>query len=177
MNRIEAGIYEASILDYGIGETKAGYPQVMIRFGFTDKDGHLHEMNWYGSLKEGKAQEITCKALLACGMKGNDLNALTDGVPSNTLDCSTNVRITIEEEPKEDGTGSRMKIRWINPLGGLTKKLTKSEANVKLGALNLKGVMMAARAETGIQDRQTNQPQGRMREPGEDDDNFSWGKP
>lgn len=174
MQKVEAGMYEASILDYGISLTQAGKPQVVIRFGLTDKNGDLHELNWYGSLNEGKAQEITCKALLACGMKGNDLNILADGIPSGVLDTSTHVKVTVAHEEQEDGT-TRARIKWINPLGGLTKKLTKSEASVKLGALNLRGAMMTARTETGILDRPApKQAVGQSQGPSEDDD-FSWG--
>jgi hypothetical protein len=104
-------------------------------------------------------------------MTGNDLQILAEGLTSNALDTSSHVRVTVVHEPKEDGSGTRVKVKWVNPLNGLTKKITKSEASVKLGALNIKGAMMAARAETGVQER----PAARTREPGEDDD-FSWGK-
>lgn len=150
--KIEAGIYEAKIIDYGIGQTKAGDPQVMILFEYNDNDGQRHELIWYGSLKE-KAIPYTMKTLLYCGMNCNDPMELAEGIPSNILDAATPLKITVELEQKNDGTGTFAKIAWVNraSTGGLAKRITKSEAKIKMGALNLKGAMLVARQETGIQ--------------------------
>lgn len=159
-NKIEAGIYEAKIIDYGIGTTKAGDPQMMILFEFNDLDNQRHEITWYGSVKSPKAQEITAKTLLYCGMTGNDPMEIADGVSTNILDAVTPVKITIELEPKQDGLGTFAKVAWVNRAGNgaFAKRLSKSEAKVKLGALNLKGTMMIARQDTGIQDKPRTAP-------------------
>lgn len=66
---INPGKYTAKIKDYGIGSTKAGEPKAMILFTFKDQNGAEKELTWSGSLKEGRAREITIDALLTCGLK------------------------------------------------------------------------------------------------------------
>lgn len=151
--KIEAGRYEARIVNYGIGTTKAGNPQVMVLFEFEDKDQDRHEITWYGTLKEGRGQEITIDSLLVMGMVGNDLTALADGVESGLLNVDSPVNITVALETTEQGQ-TFAKVQWVNALGGkaFRDKLSKNEAQVKLGALNLKGAVMSRRKETGIQD-------------------------
>jgi hypothetical protein len=149
-NQILAGKYQAKILDYGIGLTEAGNPQIMIILGFDD--GQPRELTWYGSLKEGKAREITIKALLACGLKGNDIDGIADGIGGGPLDADTPVSITVEYETNQNGK-SFPRVRWINRSGSALKnKMTKEEAKIKLGCLNLKGEVIAARQETGLKE-------------------------
>ena len=154
-NKIEPGKYEARIVNYGIGQTKAGDPQVMVLLEYLDKDGQSHEITWYGHVKSPEAANITAKALLCCGMRGNEIGDLADGVESGVLDTETPVKITVELEPKQDGNGTYARVKWINRLGGqaFQGRLTKSDAKLKLAPLNLKGAMMMARQETGIADK------------------------
>lgn len=150
MDKIQAGIYEANISEYGIGPTKSGDPQVMILFNYNDLEGTPHEITWFGSLKEGKAQEITMRTILYCGFNGSDPADLAEGVSSGLLDVATPVKITIEESEYQ-GKKS-MKVAWVNRMGSqsMEKRISKSEAKIKLGALNLKGALAAMRQETGI---------------------------
>lgn len=147
--KVKAGSYEARVLDYGVGETKEGAPNIMIHFGFNDSDGDPHEMTWFGSLKEGKAQEISLKALLTCGFTGNDPVELADGIHSGVLDSIQPVRLTIDENEYQ---GKRsMRILWINPVGSMAmeRRLTKSDARVKMSMLNLKGSLALLRETSG----------------------------
>jgi hypothetical protein len=174
MKLIQSGKYQGKIIDYGIGETRGGSPQVMILFEMLDQEMDRHELTWYGTLKEGKGQEITLKALLTCGMKGNDLDALADGVLSNILDVDTPVSLTVEREPRLDAMGNSTgetvaKIKWINRAGGAAfqSKLSRDEAKSKISSLNLKNALAAARHETGIKDVPRKQEQ--KNEPNFDD--------
>lgn len=159
MTQIEAGNYQAKIVDYGIGATKSGDPQVMVLFEFSDAEGQRHELTWFGTLKEGKGQEITLKALLTCGMVGNEVENLAEGVLSNVLDVDTPVQIVVEREAGRDQSGSPTaqtypRIKWINRLGGtaFANKLTKHDAKFKMSALNLKAAVMDMRQKTGVKD-------------------------
>jgi hypothetical protein len=67
---INPGTYPAKVISHAISETRGGDPQAAVTFSF-DANGPK-TMTWYGSFKEGKAREITIKALLACGLKGNN---------------------------------------------------------------------------------------------------------
>lgn len=155
--KITAGIFEARISNYGITVTKEGHPQVAILFDYNDHDGTPHEVTWFGTLKEGKGQEFTLKSLLYCGFSGSDPADLADGANTGLLDTMTPVKITIEEQ--EYNGKRQMKVAWINRIGGAIKSITKSEAKLKMGALNLKGALAAARQETGIKaEQRTNVP-------------------
>lgn len=149
---IKAGRYTASIVNYGITQKEGKDPQVAILFEFEDQDRDRHEMTWFGTLKEGKGQEITLKALLACGMTGNDVAALADGVESNVLDAATPVSIVMAQQTYEGKT--HMRVQWVNTLRtGFQGKLDKGEAKVKLGALNLNAQLAFLRNELGIKDQ------------------------
>ena len=150
MAKMKPGVYEARISNYAIGTTQAGDPQVLILLNYNDEENAPHEVTWFGSLKEGKAQEITLRTLLDCGFSGSDPVDLADGTDSHLLDVITPVRITIEEHEYQGKKSLR--VQWINRMGGraLEKKITKSEARIKLGALNLKGALAQARQEMGV---------------------------
>lgn len=149
--KITPGTYTANIIDYGLTETKAGDPQAAIKFEFMDRENDRHEITWYGSFKE-KAMPWTIKTLLNCGMRGSDPAEIADGMQSGVLDAQTPVSIVVNAEQTQEGK-TFMRVSFINKQGSaLAKKLTKSDAKLKLGALNLKGAVMMAREETGIKD-------------------------
>ncbi len=135
MSNIQPGTYVAKVVSHAISETKAGDPQAAVTFGF---DGHT--MTWFGSFKAGKASEITIKALLVCGLKGNN--------PAGPLEIGKEVSIVVEEEIGQDQK-ARMKIRWVNALGGGIKNVIAQDlAKAKLSALE--GAVMAARSGQGV---------------------------
>lgn len=150
---INAGKYIAKIKDYGIGSTKAGDPKAMIMFTFKDENGTNHEMTWNGSLKEGRAREITIDALLNCGLKGDDLSQLANGIESNVLDANIEVELDIQHKEYEGKIGPR--ISWINRPGGAAfrDKMEHTIAVQKMAGLNLKADVMARRKEKGIPDK------------------------
>jgi hypothetical protein len=137
---LKPGRYKASIVKHAITETKSGDPQAVVTFDF-DADGNQQQMTWYGSFKEGKAREITIRALLVCGLKGNN--------PAGPLEIGREVMLTIESEKDQNGK-ERLRIRWINPLGGIQNALSDDMAKSKLSALE--GAVMAARHGSGIAD-------------------------
>lgn len=145
---IAAGRYSAKIKGYGIGTYKDGSPKVMILFSFKDADEKQQELTWAGSLKEGRAREITIDALLVCGLRGEDIKALAGGVETGLLSTENDVSIVIEHEEYEGKTYAR--IKWVNPAGGgAFKKSTIAEVQ-KMAGLDLKTDVLARRKETGI---------------------------
>lgn len=148
--QVTAGKYIARVLNYGIGNTKAGDPQAIVQFQFKDNDGDQHSLTWFGSFKE-KALPYTLDALLYCGMKGNDPAELAQGIDGGALDLNQEVQIVVEEQTDDKGRVVP-KISWVNRLGGNAFKnaITFDQAKSKLAAMNLKGAVMARRAETGL---------------------------
>lgn len=152
MKEVQPGKYLAKVTDYGIGTTKEGLPQVLVMFAYKDKDQDEHSLIWFGSLKEN-AKPYTIDALLACGLKGNDLEVLADGVGNGALDTEKDVQITVEEHEWQ-GKKS-MRIQWINEPGASSfrDKLTKGEAVQKMQGLNLKADVLARRQASGKKDQ------------------------
>ncbi len=133
---ITPGTYKATLVKHEIRETKDGLPQVAITFSF-EADGKSNTMTWFGSFKE-KAQPITIKTLLTCGLKGNN--------PAGPLDIGREVELVIDDEKGQDGK-TRTKIRWVNSLGGVKSAIPQDMAHAKLA--DLEGAIMAARANLG----------------------------
>lgn len=153
---VKPGKYIGRVVDYGIGTTKNGDPQVMVQFRFEDSDHKTQQMTWFGSLKQGQEgkkapREITIDALLACGLATDEIESLANGPQGCALDEERDVQLTIEEETDDKGK-VRSKIRWINIPGGAAfrDKLSFQDARIKLGALNLKGDVKFRRQQTGI---------------------------
>jgi hypothetical protein len=133
---IEAGTYKATILSHAISETKGGNPQAAVTFSLTDKNQKPHTMTWFGSFKEGKALDITLKALITCGLKGNN--------PSGHLEIGKEVSIVIEHEDDMDGK-THAKVKWINQLGEIRNVIPQDLAKNKLA--HLEGAVMLARSK------------------------------
>lgn len=147
---IDAGKYEAKVKDYGFTETKAGDPQVVVDFVFSDKSGATQELAWYGSLKSPKGREITLKALVTMGLKTNDIELLAGGVRSGVLNTESPVQIDVAYEVDQNGTRSKYpRIKWVNPIrsNSYAAKLGKDVVKVKLGGMNLKAELLAMRGE------------------------------
>lgn len=134
---IAPGQYPAKVLSHAITETKAGEPQATITLQL-ELDGKKASLVWFGSFKEGKAREITVKALLTCGLVGNN--------PGGALEIGKEVMITVDNETDQAGR-VRTRIKWINPLSIVRNVIPKELAAAKLAVLE--GFVMAARQSNG----------------------------
>lgn len=135
---INPGTYKAIVVSHAISETKAGEPQAAIVFSFDD--GGPKTITWFGSFRE-KARPITIKALLVCGLQGNN--------PAGPLEIGREVSIVVDDETGNDGK-VRTKVKWVNQLGGTRNVIAQDLAQAKLSALE--GAVMAAREELAIPD-------------------------
>jgi len=153
-NLVKPGRYTAKVLDHGITETKNGDPQAAVRFGFETADGP-RELTWYGSFKE-KALEFTIKGLVNCGLKGNN--------PAGALEIGKEVSIVVEVDQDQEGK-DRNVIRWVNALGGITKKMDSREAAAKLERFS--GAVMALKEKEGLAPKNFAPQSGGGKEPWE----------
>lgn len=146
MSEYKAGTWMGKVTDYGIGETKSGDPNVFIVFDVEMGDAGVKSMTWRGSLKEGKAREITFKALLAVGFKGSDPATLLDGPDSGAIDLGRVARLVCEMDEYEGKPFC--KISWVNnPEGGAgVKRADAATAKAKMLKMNLAGDMARVRA-------------------------------
>jgi hypothetical protein len=143
-NQIKPGKFIGKVVDYGFRKTSGGVVEPQIRFKWKDEFNTEFEWNWRGSLKEGKAREITLAAIVTCGFNGDDLSVMADGVPSGALDTKKEVLLTVVLEPGNDGK-LYPKINWINEVGGGGFKdiISRGEVAAQLAGMNLKGDLMA----------------------------------
>jgi len=134
----------AKIINYGIATTKEGLPCVVINFKVKKGENDYVDMMWQGSLKEGRAQEITIDALITCGLRSGDLASLS----RNTgLDKEKVVSVVIEK--KEYNGRTFDEIKWINEVYEGKEMLAEKDAVQKLSGLNLSGSIMARLIELG----------------------------
>lgn len=160
--KINPGRYYARVSDYGFVASQAGDPLAFIVFAF--KDGEiLHHLTWRGSFKEGKAREITLKALALCSNKiqrGNELvpsivlsglDPLADGKASKMLDMEGEVSIDVELETNPKDGKVYPRIRWVNPAGGTHQRLMlRNDVSIKLAGMNIKADLIKLGQETAI---------------------------
>lgn len=150
-NQAQPGTYRARVVNYALSSTKAGNPQVEVLFEFSSGSEH-HQIRYWGQLSE-KALPYTLKNLVTMGYLGTtneDFSKLADGVESGIMDLSTEVELVLESEPNDQGK-SYLKVKWINaPGGGFKQGMTRDQAKVKLGTLNLAGQIAMIRQEIGV---------------------------
>lgn len=130
---LKAGTYNAKIEKYGIGTTKAGMAQVVVTFGVELPDGEgVQSLQWFGSLKEGRAREITFEALKELGFAGGPLTKLINESHA-ALDKAKTIEVTVE--PNTYNGKTTMRIGWIGKRGSALA--TNDEAIAALAALGL----------------------------------------
>ena len=130
--------HKAKLIDYGIGETLAGEPNVQLKF---DVEG-VGEMTYYGSLKGG-AVPLTLDALLTCGYKGKDCTDIIDGPDGGALILGTEVNVAIGEEEYNGAT--KKKIKFVNAPGSAVQRADPVTAKAKLRALGLEAELAKQR--------------------------------
>jgi len=104
---IQPGKYEAKITDYGVKETKAGQPAVIIAF-----DVAGNSVYWTGYFTE-RTMEQTKATLLMLGLKNGYLPGLALGLSGNALNATKSYSITVVHEADQDGK-MWPRVRWVN---------------------------------------------------------------
>ncbi len=119
MSDIADGTYKAKAVDWALGETKAGKPQIAVTFQLTGEGAP--RITYYGSFSDA-AYEYTVQRLRVCGWTGDDLTQL-DSIGTHE------VELVIKADTYEGKT--RAKVQFINRPGeggGLKSKMTEASA-------------------------------------------------
>lgn len=184
MSNVQPGTYRARVVNYTLSTTKTGNPQVEVLFEFSQGEGvHAshHQIRWWGQLTE-KAIPYTLKNLITMGYRGttnDDFARLAEGVEGGMIDLGLEVDLVMELEPNDQGKAF-LKVKWINaPGGGFKAGMTKDQAKVKLGAMNIAGQLAMIRQEIGAP-KPSSKPVNRAPAPSEpegmnDDFDYSFG--
>jgi hypothetical protein len=130
MKELQPGTHKANLTDWGMTATKAGDPQIFLKFAVDDGSPDLIDAFKYLSLKPA-AKEFTYKALAACGFDGNDAG-IAQGPSSNCLDMTAPVDVVCKME--DDGKGGVVcRIAFVNRQGeGGARRLTPEEVDAKV---------------------------------------------
>lgn len=119
---MKTGRFDGTVSDKIISENKSGNPQVVIQVDVDFGAGDIRTMNWFGQLTGG-AIDHTLKALVACGIQGNELTApITKG---------TKVSVVVDEDSDSEGK-TRFKISWINKPMSIGTPMDQTKANATL---------------------------------------------
>jgi len=134
---INPGTYKATVANHAISEAKSGNLQAAVTFSLEVNDAPV-AITWYGSFSE-KALPHTLKALLVCGLKGNN--------PAGALEIGKEVSIVVEIEKGDDGK-ERNKVRWVNAPHSIRNVVPNDAAMARLS--QLEGAVMQARQNLNI---------------------------
>lgn len=113
------GRYTVKAIDAALCEASTGTPQVEVVFQVTEGECIGETISWFGFLTDA-ALPYTLRSLRFTGFEGNDLSDL-ESVGSQ--ECS----ITVKEDTWEGET--RLKVEWVNDLGGIRSKAMSDPAN------------------------------------------------
>jgi hypothetical protein len=152
-NKWKPGKYRAKALDWGVGKTKAGLPQVIILFEYNqqgDAPGttESRQLMWFGSFKE-KARERTLGVLVNLGLRG-PVSTMENGRDGKALDETKEVEIVVEHRADESGK-IRAGVAWVNEIGGRGVQSKLAEGEAKALFADVDAAFMATLAEKGIE--------------------------
>ncbi len=140
---IQPGRYKARALpntvEFGVAGT--GTEQVKVSFTLSDTG---QTVTWIGNFANEKAEDITLKAFMAMGWTGD---ALTDPTGIGNIECE----LAIEHEADRETGEPRMKVKWVNAVGGggFKFKQAMDQGAVESLADRLRGKAMAMREKSG----------------------------
>ena len=121
---MQPGVYRGTVTSTALAKTKTGKEQIAIQFRFEGGD----QMTWFGFFTEA-AYPSTEKALEALGWspaehdyRFHELNG-SNQLHGAEADC------VLEMESARDGYDARLRLRWVNAVGGgLVERMEESEA-------------------------------------------------
>lgn len=157
------GNFNATIVDYGLSETKGELPQVWADFSVQlpqSEGGGVKTVTWRGSFKDG-AKDITLKNLLIMGMAPSaPVHLLNNGVEARMLNTQKTFDLLIEPETYEGKTRDR--IKFINDPENPThtqKRLDQAGVAKHMSGLNFQGDLIRLANEMGLNTQGQNQGQ------------------
>ena len=137
---MRAGTFKARAVDWALGFTGEGAPQVAVAFLIIGGDCDGEQITWYGYFTE-KTERRTLESLRVCGWKGDDLADLA-GLGDDE------VALVVKEDVYQGET--RLKVAWVNRPGGLVMKARMNPEEAKRFAKQMMGAIVAARSGAPI---------------------------
>ncbi len=140
---IQPGKYKARALpntiEFGVATTLT--EQVKVSFTLSETG---QTVTWVGNFANEQAEDITLKAFIAMGWTGD---SLTDPTGIGDVECE----LAIEHEPDRETGEPRMRVKWVNTLGGggFKFKQAMDQGAVESLAERLRGKAMLLREKQG----------------------------
>ncbi len=141
--KVHARCTEDETAEPRMGIAESGNEQIALNFAVLDEndDQTGDTQEWVGTFDGGKAEDITTKAMRACGWKSNNPNDLR-GIGDNIVELDIQW-----DEYKGD---RRLRVKWVNVIGGGRIKFKKSlDADGKAALAARVAARMAAREGGG----------------------------
>lgn len=143
MSTLVPGTYTARAVSAALGLTDSGKEQIAIDFVVLDEGFAGQHITYYGYFTE-KTEDRTLESLRYCGWRGDDLTDLS-GIDANE------VRIECENDTYEGKT--RLKVAWVNGMGGLALKTPMTPDQTRAFAARMKAKAAASRMKVGAPPR------------------------
>ena len=121
------GQYVGRAVDWGLTTNKSGNPSVGVEFEIQSKDG-AKRVKWFGSFKTDKSSAVCIRALVNCGLRGDDVSILATGKEGGGLNTQLDVKLTLIEQAHPESGKVFTKVEWVNSMGGFGKKMELAEA-------------------------------------------------
>jgi len=149
---IPAGTYVGTVTGSALGTAKTGNEQIAIAFDVHVEDPETGApcsipMTWFGFFTEA-ALQTTDKALAALGFDPTtrDIVELNPDEPHLTPIAGVEADLVLEHEQKEDGSGTKLRIRWVNRRGGgIAMKDRMEPTQAKAFGAQLRARLIASR--------------------------------
>lgn len=131
------GTYRARAIDGDFGLSSKNTEQIAVRFQVTDGPNEGATLTWYGFFNTPENAKRAMESLRRCGWRTDDVTDLA-GLGEKE------VEVVVEEEEYQGK--KRLKVRWINDLGGgPTLSRPMDDAHRRAFAARMKGLAMAVK--------------------------------
>lgn len=134
---LEPGHYLARGVSAALGlSPNKGTEQVAVEFRILEPGHEGQRITWFGYFTD-KTFDDTMKSLRACGWEGDSLDDLA-GIDRN------DVRLVLQAEFDDKGQ-KQVKVRWVNPAGGMALKAPMNAADAASFAQRMRAKVIAHR--------------------------------
>lgn len=120
--------YRAKALEWALGESANGHPQVGVVFDILTENAEAPRMTWYGYFSDA-AWERTVESLRHMGWKGEDPSVL-EGLDANE------VELVVDDEVFDGKTYA--KVLFVNRAGGIAMKAPLTGDKLKAFGASMK---------------------------------------
>lgn len=112
------------MVDADFGKSPGGHDQVAIRFELVKGPNVGQTFTWWGYFNSEDNTERAVKVMATCGYDGNSVRSM--------ISTRREVDVVLGPEERQDGKGSRTRVRFVNAVRDIVAKPLDADAKTKL---------------------------------------------